>query len=199
LNQRQLSFFYRGILLLLAGSFLVALLSTIDQPWARYGGAIGGAVLFLGGAAFIISVTLQGFIQFLNAPTPHEPVPEDLYLDRWIYIARLAIAPSVLLAAIFVTVLLFVEAPQQCPNWHLPDRHSSPSLWLPFFMSTVPLLVALTVVGIRWRWIVRKAIESVDYPTTVPIPYTLVATVLFGCVMAQFPWALLVSRCWSST
>src|SRR5438105_2592386 len=62
--------------------------------------------------------------------------------------------------------------PQQCPNWHLPDRHSSPSLWLPFFMSTVPLLVALTFVGIHWRWIVRKAIESVDYPTTVPIPYT---------------------------
>jgi hypothetical protein len=199
MNQKELSFFYRGILFLVIGGLLVPLLSSIDQPWARYGTAIGGVVLFLGGAAFVIFVTLRGFVRFLNAPVPDEPVPPALYLDRWIYIARLAIAASMLLAVIFVTVLLFVEAPQQCPKWHLPDRHSSQSLWLPFFMLTVPLLVALTFAAIRWRWLVGKAIESVDYPTTVPIPYTLVATVLLGCAMSQLPWALLVSKCWLGT
>jgi len=130
-----------------------------------------------------------------DAPIPNEPVTPALYLDRWIYIARLAIAASVLLAVIVVAMLLFVQAPRQCPNWHLPGRQSSPSLWVPFFMSTVPLLVATTFVGIRWRWIVRKAIESTDYQTTVPIPYTLIVTVFVACAMSQFPWALLLSRC----
>lgn len=195
MNQKELSFFYRGVLLLIVGGLLLLPLSSINQQWARYVETIGGVILFLGGAGFTTFVTFRGFIRFIDAPIPDEPISPALYMDRWIYIARLAIAASVLLAVIFVATLLFVQAPRQCPNWHLPDRQSSPSLWVPFFMSTMPLLVAMIFVGVRWRWIVRKAIESTDYPTTVPIPYMLIATVFGGCAMAQFPWVLLLSRC----
>ena len=195
MNQRELTFLYRGIVALLVGGTLISLLPRSDEPWARYAGALGGTVLFVGGAAFIIFVTVRGFIRFLEAPVPDEPVPEDLYLDRWIFLARLAIAACVLLAIVFVALLLFGAAPRRCPAWHLPDPRAT-SLWPPFFMSTLPLVIALTVIGFAWRWIVRKAIESTDYPTPVPIPYTLVATVLFGCAMAQFPWALLIANCW---
>jgi hypothetical protein len=50
-------------------------------------------------------------------------------------------------------------------------------------MVTAPLIVALTFVMIRWRWVLEKAIATVDDPTSVPIAYTLVATVI-GAV----PW-----------
>jgi hypothetical protein len=197
MNQSELSVFYRGILLLVVGGLSAALLSSIDQPWARYARAIGGVVLFLGCCAFIIFVTLRQFIRVMNAPVGDEPLSPALYLDRWIPVIRLALGASVLMAVILAVVLLFVDAPRQCPNWHLPDRRSTP-LWLPFLMLTVPLLVALTFVVIRWRWVVRKAIASVDYPTPIPIPFTLVVTVLFGCAMAQFPWVVLVTKCWLS-
>ena len=198
MNQNELSVFYRGVLLLVVGGLSIALLSSIDQPWARYAGATGGVVLVLGGSAFIIFVTLRQFIRFMNAPIGDEPLSPALYLDRWIRITRLGLAASVLLAVILVVVLLFVDPPRQCPNWHLPDRRSTP-LWLLFFMLTVPLLVALIFVVIRWRWVVRKAIASVDYPPTIPIPFTLVVTVLFGCAMAQVPWVVLVTKCWLGT
>ena len=195
MNQNELSVFYRGVLLLVVGGLSVALLSSIDQPWAQYARAIGGVVLFLGGSAFIIFATLRQFTRAMNASVVSQPLPPALYLDRWTRVTQLVLVASVLLAVIFVVLLLFVNAPRQCPNWHLPDRRSTP-LWVPFFILTVPLLVALTFVVIRWRWVLRKAIASVDYPTTIPIPFTLVVTVLFGSAMAQFPWVVLVTKCW---
>ncbi|HEX3116673.1 MAG TPA: hypothetical protein VHQ48_14425 [Bradyrhizobium sp.] len=195
MNQRELSFFYRGILLLILGGFAIRLLSSIEQPWAYYSGNIAVVFLFVAGAAFTIFVSVRQFRQFLNAPLPDEPLPEGLYLDRWHRAAGIAVLASVLLSAVLVAVLLFVEPPRQCPNWHYADRRST-SLWLPFLVLTVPLLAALVFMVIRWKWFVQKAIESTDYPTTMPVTYTLIVTVLFGCGLSQFPWALLAAHCW---
>ena len=192
MNQKQLSSLYRGILLLLAGGGTVALLSRVDQPWAKEATAIGSVILFLGGAAFIIFVTLAQ--SGLNAPVRDEPLPSSLYLHHWHRLARLAVAASVVLQVILVAVLLFVEPPKQCPNWLLPDKRLTP-VWLPFFMFTVPLIAALVFMVARWKWLIRKAIESADYPTTTPVSYILVITVMWGCVMSLLPWALLVSKC----
>lgn len=194
MNQRDASFLYRGILLFLAGGCFVTLLSSIDQPWARHASAIAAVVVFVGFAAFIAFTTFRSFFQFLDAPISDEPLSPDLSMDRWIVIARFAVAATALLAIAFVAVVLFAEPPKQCADWHLPDAHSTP-IWLPFLM-TVPLLVGLTFVVIFWPWVLRKAIASVDYPTSVPIPYTLVATVFAGCAFSQFPWFLLITKCW---
>src|SRR5262245_23023900 len=104
MNQKQLSSLYRGILLLLAGGGTVALLSRVDQPWAKEATAIGSVILFLGGAAFIIFVTLAQ--SGLNAPVRDEPLPSSLYLHHWHRLARLAVAASVVLQVILVAVLL---------------------------------------------------------------------------------------------
>jgi hypothetical protein len=194
MNQEQLSSFYRGCLLLLVGAGTVALLSSVEQPWAKLAAAIGGVVLFFAGAAFIILVTFRQFRQFLNAPVRDQPLPSSLYLEPWHRLAQLAVAASVVLAVILVAVLLFVEPPKQCPNWHLPD-YGLTSLWLPLLMFTVPLIAALIFMVVRWKWLVQKAIASVDYPTTTPVPYILVITVMSGCAMSLLPWLLLAGKC----
>ena len=63
-------------------------------------------------------------------------------------------------------------------------------------MLTAPILAGLVFMVIRWKWVVQKAVESVDYSTTTPVPYILVMTVLVGCGMSQLPWGLLVAECW---
>lgn len=194
MKQKELLSFYRGLLLLLAGAGAISLLSSLDQPWAKAAAVIGFIALFLAGAAFIIFVTLRQFRQFVNAPIRDEPLPSSLSLDHWHRLARPAVTASAVLGAIFVAVLLFVEPPKQCPNWHLPDKRSTP-LWLPFVMVTLPLIAVLILMVVRWDWLIQKAIESVDYPTTIPVPYILVITVMWGCLMSLFPWLLLVSKC----
>ena len=194
MNQKELSSLYRRLLLLLAGGGTVGLLSRIDQPWAKEAAAIGSVALFLGSATFIIFLTFRQFRQFLNASVCDESLPSSLYLDHWHRLARLAVAASVVLQLILVAVLLFVEPPKQCPNWHLADKRLTP-LWLPLFMFTVPLIAALIFMVVRWNWLIQKAIESVDYPTTTPVSYILVITVMWGCVMSLLPWALIVSKC----
>src|SRR5215831_20392401 len=195
MQQSDVSFFYRGVLLLLLGGIAITLLSSINQPWAYYVRTIGTASLFIGSAALISYVAIKGFRQYLDAPICDEPLPSSLLLDQWHRIAQLVVMASVFLAVIFVMVLLFVEPPKKCPNWHLPSNRSS-SLWIPFWILTVPILTGVVFMTARWKWLVRKAIESVDYSTMIPVPYTLVITVLIGCGMSQFPWALLVTNCW---
>ena len=194
MNQKELSSFYRGLLLLLAGGGTVALLSGVDQPWAKRAAAIGSVALFLAGAAFIVSLTFRQFRRFLNTPVRDEPLPSSLYLEHWHRVARLAVAASVVLQLILVAVLLFVEPPKQCPNWHLTDKRMTP-LWLPLSMFTVPLIAALILMVVRWKWLVQKAIESIDYPITIPVSYVLVITVFGGCIMSLLPWAVLLSEC----
>jgi hypothetical protein len=117
-------------------------------------------------------------------------------MDNWYRTVRLAVVTSVFLSVILVAVLLFFEPPKQWPQWHLPDQHST-SLWLPIFMLTVPLLAGLIFVVVRWRWVVQKAIESVDYPTTMPIPYFVCVSVLSFCGFSQLAWIILVTKCLS--
>jgi len=176
MSQSQLSFFYRGIVIILVGGFAVGLLSSIGRPWAKNVSTIAVVVLLPGGAAFIVFVTLRQFREFVNAPVGDEPLPANLYQDSWYHVARLAVVASVLLTVILVAMLLFSEPPKQCPNWHLPGKRSTP-LWLPFFM-TVPLLAALVFTVARWSWVVRKAIASAYYPNTTPVSYILIVTTI---------------------
>jgi hypothetical protein len=196
MKQKELLSFYRALLLLLAGAGTVSLLSRVDQPWAKAAAAIGSIAVFLAVAGFVVFVTFRQFRQFVNAPAParDEPLPSSLYLAYWHRLAWLAVTASVVQGAILVAVLLFVEPPQQCPNWHLPDEHLTP-LWLPFLVFTVPLIAALIFMVACWKWLIRKAIESTDYANTIPVPYVLAITVMWGCVMSLLPWFLLVSKC----
>src|SRR5262249_37574484 len=142
MQQSDVSFFYRGVLLLLLGGIAITLLSSINQPWAYYVRTIGTVSLFIGGPAFISHVSVKGFRKFLDGPMRGEPLPSSLLLDQWHRIAQLAVMASVFLAVIFVMVLLFVEPPKKCPNWHLPSNRSS-SLWIPFWILTVPILTGV--------------------------------------------------------
>ena len=195
MNQREFSSFFRYVLLFILGAGALELLSSIDRPWARLIGTAGGVVLFLGLGAFIIFTSVKEFKAFVSAPVRDEPLPPSLRLDRWHRVAELAVAASLLSAIILVAVLLFVEPPKQCPNWDVPSQGSSTPLRLLLFMWTIPVLAGAAFVVVRWDWTIRKAIDSADYPTEVPVSYVLVVTVLTACAMSQFPWLILVSKC----
>ena len=191
MSQAQLVFLYRGIILFILGAVAVSFLSSLDQRWANF----AGIAVFVAGGVFIIHFAISQFIQFLNTPLPQQRLPESLYLDRWYHLARLTVLAGVLLSMIFAAILLFIEPPKRCPGWHLVDERTS-SLWLPFFMFTIPVLTGLSFAVIRWKWLVQKTIMDTNDATTVPVPYTLVATVLIGCAFSQFPWLLLLTHCW---
>ena len=61
--------------------------------------------------------------------------------DNWVKVARFAVAASVVLSAVTVAILLMFDPPNQCPNWHLKDAHSTP-LWLFFAGWTMPMIVS---------------------------------------------------------
>jgi hypothetical protein len=84
MNQKELLFFYRGVLLLIFGTIAVGFLSSIDRPWAPYFRNIGGIFLFFGIAAFTIFVSFRQYRQFRNAPTSEESLPPGLYSDYWV-------------------------------------------------------------------------------------------------------------------
>jgi hypothetical protein len=58
------------------------------------------------------------------------------------------------------------------------------------------VLAALIVMVIRWKWVIQKTIASADYPTMLPVPYIPVNIVLIGCAVSQFPWGVLIAKCW---
>jgi hypothetical protein len=193
MNQKQLPFFYRGVLFFLLAGLAVTALSSSNEPWASSIKNVAGVLLFIAMGAFIIFVVFRNFAQVLNAPIPDEPLPPSLHADKWYSRCRLAVVGCVLLSVILLAVLLFVTPPKQCPGWHLPDQRAT-SMWLPSSWSML-VLAGLLFMIIRWDWLIEKAIASVDYPTETPVTYILVITVLGGCAMSQLPWALLLSQC----
>src|SRR5262249_20831187 len=144
--------------------------------WAHYFKDVGSIVLLFAGAAFVVFVAFGQFRKQPNTPTSEQPLrsdlysdqlPPDLYSDHLYRIARLAVAASVLLSVMLAAVLVFVEPPRACPGWHLPNQRSD-ATWLPGFMFTVLLGAVLIFMIVRWRWLIRKAIEKTDDATTIP-------------------------------
>jgi len=215
MNPKERSVFYRGVLFFIITVFVLTQLSSVDQqqyPWVSVVNIFAEVCLFLAGVVFVLFVISRQFKQSTNAPASSQqtqPAPSqqtqpassqrsrfDFSSDSWFNMARLAVLASVILAVATVAILVFVPPPGLCPNWHLPDRASTP-LWTMLASLTVPLLVFQAVIIIRWNWVVQKMIdETADYPTTAPVTYILVSMVLMASVTSQIPLVFLVSRCW---
>jgi hypothetical protein len=195
MNQKERSLLYRGTFLLVLAGFVVSRLAKSGEPWVRHLGDIGSVVLFLGMAAFILFVVVKRQRQVLNAPISNKPLPPSLESPHLRRLARIAVLASVLLFVAFFAVLMFVEPPKKCPNWHLPSNQHSP-IW-PLALWSALVLAGLTFIIVRWRWVIKKAIGAADdYPTMIPVPYMLIIIVLFGCGMSQLPSVFLVTSCW---
>jgi hypothetical protein len=83
--------------------------------------------------------------------------------DKWVKVARLAVAASLMLSAVTVVILLVVTPSNQCPGWHLKNAHST-SLWDDVVMLTAPLNILSCFIAVRWNWLARRVIESMDRP-----------------------------------
>jgi hypothetical protein len=122
---------------------------------------------------------------------------------NWVKLARLAVAASMALSAATVAMLLTTDPPNQCPDWHLKNAHST-SLWEDVLVLTVPLNIFGCFIAVRWNWVARRAMESGGRQVrtlfghmtpTIPVAYVLVNMCVMNSLVSQFPLYLLVTQC----
>src|SRR6266566_3636770 len=90
--------------------------------------------------------------------TDHEQLPR-FDAGNWVLVARLTVTASVALSVVTIAILVLADPPNQCPNWHLKNAHST-SLWHDVIILAAPLNILCCFIAIRWNWVVRKGIES---------------------------------------
>src|SRR6266702_2953424 len=88
-----------------------------------------------------------------------EPTTSRGSQDTYFKVVLFGVAASAILSALMLAILLFVEPPKLCPNWHLPDKASTPLLQM-FMVLTVPFTAMLCFMIIRWDWVVQKAAKA---------------------------------------
>src|SRR6266446_1901568 len=113
----------------------------------------------------------------------------------WVKLARVAVGVSVALSLLTVAILIMADPPNQCPNWHLKNEHSS-GLWEEVIMLTVPLNAFSCFIAVRWNWVVRTTIDREGKhgqtpfghmaPPAIPVTFVLVPMCIMGAVASQF-------------
>jgi hypothetical protein len=132
--------------------------------------------------------------------------PPEFDRGNWVKMARFAAAAGTLLSTVTAAILLMVDPPKQCPNWHLNDVHPT-SLWGMWTALVLFVLAPACFFAFRWNWVARRAaahkrrkllIEYLFGPMTPPaIPVTYITAILCvaGSLLSQFPLIALVTRC----
>jgi hypothetical protein len=84
--------------------------------------------------------------------------PPEFDSGNWVKMARFAVMAGILLSTVTAAILLRVDPPQQCANWHLNDRHSTP-LWELWATLVLFFLVPACFIAFRWNWVVQRAVK----------------------------------------
>jgi len=113
--------------------------------------------------------------------------------------ARFAAAAGTLLSTATAAILLMVDPPKQCPNWHLNDGHST-SLWRMWVTLVLLFLIPACFIAFRWNWFARKAAtyESLfgpRAPPPIPVTYIIVILCVAGSLLSQLPLLALITQC----
>ncbi len=123
---------------------------------------------------------------------------------NWVKVARLAVAASVVLSLVTVAILLMADPPNQCPNWHLKDAHST-SLWDEIALWTVPLSFCSGFIAVRWNRVARSAAESARRqmqplffgsltPPAIPVTQIMIHMCVVMSLVSQIPLFLLTTQ-----
>jgi hypothetical protein len=132
--------------------------------------------------------------------------PPEFDTGNWVKMARFAVAAGTLLSTITAVILLMVDPPKQCANWHLNDKHSTPlcEMWAACVLF---LLVPACFIAFRWNWVAGRAakhqrrkmlFESLFGPMTppsIPLTYFMVIVCVAGSMLSQLPLFALVFQC----
>ena len=130
--------------------------------------------------------------------------PREFDGGNWVKMARFAAAAGTLLSTVTAAILLMVDPPKQCPNWHLNDGHST-SLWRMWVTLVLLFLIPACFIAFFWNWIARKAatyqrrrplIESLfGPPPAIPVTYIMVILCVSGSFLSQLPLLALITKC----
>src|SRR5215472_460239 len=132
--------------------------------------------------------------------------PREFDGGNWVKMARFAAAAGTLLSTVTAAILLMVDPPKQCPNWHLNDMHST-SLWGMWATLVLLFLIPACIIAFRWNWFARKAAtyESLFGPMTtlrtrrgspapIPVIYIMVILCVAGSLVSQLPLIALITQ-----
>jgi len=132
--------------------------------------------------------------------------PPEFDAGNWVKMARFAVAAGTLLSAATAAILLTVDPPKQCPNWHLSDKHST-SLWGMWATLVLFFLVPTGFIAFRWNWVARRAakhrrrkmlVERLFGPMTppaIPVTYFMVNVCVAASLLSQLPLFFLITQC----
>jgi hypothetical protein len=124
---------------------------------------------------------------------------------NWAKVARFAVAAAVVLSTVMVAILLMFDPPNQCPNWHLKDKHST-SLWAFFALWTTPMVVTSCFIAVRWNSVACRAALKLEEkvptlffgrvtPPAIAVTYVMVRMCIAMSVFSQLPLIFLVEEC----
>src|SRR4051812_3088461 len=83
--------------------------------------------------------------------------------DGWITLTRVAAAASVIVVAVNLAIMTFVDPnPNRCPGWHSPGAGPE-SVWV-LVVWSVTLAAFTCLMAIRWRWFARKFVNDYGKP-----------------------------------
>jgi hypothetical protein len=132
--------------------------------------------------------------------------PPQFDTGNWVKMARFAVAAGMLLSAVTAAILLMVDPPKQCPNWHVDDKHST-SLWETWAVFVLLFLVPACFIAFRWNWFARRAAKHQRRkmlfailfgpmtPPVIPVTYFMVIACVAGSLLSQLPLFGLVTQC----
>jgi len=132
--------------------------------------------------------------------------PTELDGGKWVKLARFAVVAGTLLSTVTAAILLTVDPPKQCPNWHLNDKHST-SLWAMSATLVLFFLVPAGFIAFSWNWVERRAakyrrrkmfVERLFDPMTpplIPVTYFMVNVCVAASLLSQLPLFVLITQC----
>src|SRR5215467_3910079 len=132
--------------------------------------------------------------------------PRELDGGKWVQLARFAVVAGTLLSTVTAAILLTVDPPKQCPNWHLNDKHST-SLWAMSATLILFLLVPACFIAFRWNSVARRAAKHQRRkmlverlfgrmtPPPIPVTYFMVNVCIAASLLSQLPLFALITQC----
>jgi hypothetical protein len=132
--------------------------------------------------------------------------PPEFDGGNWVRMARFAATVGTLLSTVTAAILLIVDPPKQCPNWHLNDGHST-SLWGMWATLVLLFLIPACFIAFRWNSVARRAAKHQRRkmlverlfgrmtPPPIPVTYFMVNVCIAASLLSQLPLFALITQC----
>jgi hypothetical protein len=76
-----------------------------------------------------------------------------------------AAAVCLMLLVVAIVILLKVDPSKSyCPNWEIPAKKGTNSIWMAVLIPALPATIWICIVALRWDWAADKIVASASIP-----------------------------------